>query len=57
MDCVFQIGEISNFFDIPASTLRFWEESGVLVPPKKPGEPVSGVHCIRLDDYFGYFVL
>ena len=36
MDCVFQIGEISKFFDIPASTLRFWEEAGVLVPHKRP---------------------
>lgn len=36
MDCVFQIGEISKFFDIPASTLRFWEESGVLIPEKNP---------------------
>lgn len=36
MDCVFQIGEISKFFDIPASTLRFWEESGVLIPKKNP---------------------
>lgn len=34
MDCVFQIGEISKFFDVPASTLRFWEESGVLIPQK-----------------------
>lgn len=36
MDCVFQIGEISKFFDIPASTLRFWEEFGVLIPEKNP---------------------
>lgn len=36
MDCEFQIGEISKFFGIPASTLRFWEESGVLVPQKNP---------------------
>ena len=36
MDCVFQIGEISKFFNIPASTLRFWEESGVLIPEKNP---------------------
>lgn len=35
MECVFQIGEISKFFDIPASTLRFWEEAGVLVPHKR----------------------
>ena len=30
----FQIGEISNFFNIPASTLRYWEEMGVLMPAK-----------------------
>ena len=30
----FQIGEISNFFDVPASTLRYWEEMGVLSPDK-----------------------
>lgn len=36
MECVFQIGEISKFFDIPASTLRFWEESGILIPKKIP---------------------
>lgn len=30
----FQIGEISHFFDIPTSTLRYWEEMGVLTPSK-----------------------
>ena len=30
----FQIGEISRFFDIPASTLRYWEDKGVLHPEK-----------------------
>lgn len=30
----FQIGEISRFFDIPASTLRYWEDMGVLNPLK-----------------------
>lgn len=30
----FQIGEISRFFDIPASTLRYWEDMGVLNPAK-----------------------
>lgn len=30
----FQIGEISRFFDIPASTLRYWEDMGVLHPLK-----------------------
>lgn len=30
----FQIGEISRFFDIPASTIRYWEEMGVLNPLK-----------------------
>ena len=30
----FQIGEIARFFDIPASTLRYWEDKGVLRPEK-----------------------
>ncbi len=30
----FQIGEISRFFGIPASTLRYWENMGVLKPLK-----------------------
>lgn len=30
----FQIGEISRFFDVPASTLRYWEDVGVLNPLK-----------------------
>lgn len=34
MERVFQIGEIASFFGIPASTLRFWEDSGVLVPKR-----------------------
>ena len=34
MDNQFYIGEISNFFDLPASTLRYWEQSGVLIPNK-----------------------
>ena len=35
MDRKFQIGEIARFFDIPASTLRYWEDKGVLHPGKK----------------------
>lgn len=31
----FQIGEISRFFDVPASTLRYWEDMGVLNPLKE----------------------
>lgn len=34
MDFHFQIGEISRFFDVPASTLRYWEDMGVLNPMK-----------------------
>lgn len=30
----FQIGEISRFFGVPASTLRYWEDMGVLNPRK-----------------------
>ena len=35
MDKRFQIGEIARFFDIPASTFRYWEEKGILHPGKK----------------------
>lgn len=35
MDRKFQIGEIARFFDISASTLRYWEDKGVLHPGKK----------------------
>ena len=34
MDRIFHIGEISRFFQIPASTLRYWEETGILSPRK-----------------------
>ncbi len=30
----FRIGDISHFFDIPASTLRYWEDMGVIAPAK-----------------------
>lgn len=30
----FQIGEIARFFDVPTSTLRYWEDKGVLHPKK-----------------------
>ena len=30
----FQIGEIARFFDVPASTLRYWENMGVVHPEK-----------------------
>lgn len=30
----FQIGDISRFFDIPASTFRYWEDVGVISPAK-----------------------
>ena len=35
MNHLFQIGEISQFFDVPASTLRYWEDKGVLYPEKQ----------------------
>ena len=35
MDKKFQIGEIARFFDMPASTFRYWEEKGILHPRKK----------------------
>lgn len=34
MDKYFHIGEISQFFGLPASTLRYWEDAGVLLPCK-----------------------
>lgn len=30
----FQIGEIAQFFDLPSSTLRYWEECGIITPHK-----------------------
>lgn len=36
MEHTFRIGEIADFFDIPASTLRFWEEKAILTPIKNP---------------------
>ena len=34
MKNTFRIGEIADFFDIPASTLRFWEEKEIITPQK-----------------------
>lgn len=34
MKRIFQIGEIAQFFHLPASTLRYWEECGVITPQK-----------------------
>ncbi|MBS6396051.1 MAG: MerR family transcriptional regulator [Clostridiales bacterium] len=36
MERLFNIGEIAGFFQIPASTLRYWEETGVISPGKNP---------------------
>lgn len=36
MEHTFRIGEIADFFDIPASTLRFWEEKKIISPIKNP---------------------
>ena len=36
MEHTFRIGEIADFFDIPASTLRFWEEKAIITPVKNP---------------------
>ncbi len=35
MDKKFQIGEIARFFDMPASTFRYWEDKGILHPERK----------------------
>lgn len=32
MKQTFNIGEIANFFQLPASTLRYWEETGLITP-------------------------
>lgn len=34
MDHFFHIGEIARFFDVPASTLRYWQDAGILSPDK-----------------------
>lgn len=34
MDQQFHIGQIARFFDLPASTLRYWDEVGILTPHK-----------------------
>lgn len=34
MDKRFHIGEISQFFNLPASTLRYWENAGILATNK-----------------------
>lgn len=34
MEKRFHIGEIARFFELPASTLRYWEDCGVLLPEK-----------------------
>ena len=34
METLFNIGEIAHFFHLPASTLRYWEDIGVITPQK-----------------------
>ncbi len=34
MEKYFHIGEISQFFNLQASTLRYWEDAGILLPHK-----------------------
>lgn len=34
MEKTFQVGEIARFFDLAPSTLRYWEECGILAPDK-----------------------
>lgn len=34
LDQQFHIGQIARFFDLPASTLRYWDEVGILTPHK-----------------------
>ena len=34
MEDIFSIGEVSKLLDIPPATIRFWEQEGLISPPK-----------------------
>ena len=57
MEHTFRIGEIADFFDIPASTLRFWEEKKIIHPIKNPENNYREYHIsdlITLSDTIFY---
>ena len=35
MEDIFSIGEVSKLLDVPAATIRSWEEEGLLSPRKE----------------------
>ena len=35
MEDIFSIGEVSKLLDVPAATIRFWEQEGLLSPRKE----------------------
>ena len=43
MEDIFSIGEVSRLLEVPAATIRFWEQEG-LISPCKGGEPLP---CLR----------
>ena len=32
MEDIFSIGEVSKLLDVPAATIRFWSQEGLLAP-------------------------
>ena len=48
MDKKFQIGEIARFFDMPASTFRYWEDKGILHPRKKIENQYRGIMQLKI---------
>lgn len=39
MEDIFSIGEVSRLLEVPAATIRFWEQEGLISPPEG-GEPL-----------------
>ena len=52
MEKTFQIGEIARFFDLAPSTLRYWEECGILAPDKNKGNTAQMQRYALPDSYF-----
>lgn len=34
MEDIFSIGEVSRLLEVPAATIRFWEQEGLISPQK-----------------------